>query len=93
MILYYEDVIRDKNVVITNKRHSQPQTSSKITHTTYCFFVIYAGIVPGAGIPRSSGDQTVQPACEDPHQAPPGPRRELGGCERDAERDKVYSVS
>lgn len=68
------------------------RVQTRLPNNRGMLFPVHAGVVPGAGVPRGSGEGAVQQACQDPHQAPPGPRRQLGGGEADAARDRVQPI-
>lgn len=54
---------------------------------------MHAGIMPGARIPRCSSEEVGQQAGEDSYKSAFEPCQELGGCEQEAERDRVCTFS
>uniref|UniRef100_A0A0A9D9D7 Sulfotransferase n=1 Tax=Arundo donax TaxID=35708 RepID=A0A0A9D9D7_ARUDO len=89
MILYYEDIIGNNNVVNAFKCPNKDQYVFRSLNS----ISLHAGIVPGARVPQGSGEEADQQAGEDPHETTTGPCGELGASEQQTKRDRVCSFS
>lgn len=82
MILYYEDIISNSNVLNTIRCPTEKKIHYYVLGLTNindisCFG--HAGIIPGARVPRGPGEEADEPAGENSHEASSGPCQELGG--------------